>query len=368
MSAPSRTGTGFAGRADWLTRRRILGLALLAATVIALYLCFLLAQPFLPALAWALALAIVARPLHAWIASHVRNPDLAAGIAVALVALTLLAPALLMLHHLLQEVAVGVDRLQTEANSGQWRDSLSELPWLANSVEWVEKHVDVRKEVGRVVTTVAGDVSSLVTGSIWAIAQLLITLFALFYFFRDRHGALEMLRSLVPLSEVETSKVFRRVADTVHATIYGTLFCAAVQGALGGLIFWWLGLPTPVLWGVIMGLLAVVPYFGAFVIWVPAAIYLALTGYWIRAIILTLWGGVIIALIDNLLYPILVGRRLRLHTLPVFFAIIGGLALFGASGVILGPVILAVTSALLDIWHGRIAHSRRTGCEELSQP
>jgi AI-2E family transporter len=128
------------------------------------------------------------------------------------------------------------------------------------------------------------------------------------------------VRSLVPLSEKETNKVFTRVSDTIHATVFGTLAVAAVQGALGGLMFWWLGLPAPILWGAVMGLLAIVPVLGAFVVWLPSTIFLAASGQWGKAVILILWGTVVVGLIDNLLYPILVGKRLRLHTVPVFFA------------------------------------------------
>jgi predicted PurR-regulated permease PerM len=180
-------------------------------------------------------------------------------------------------------------------------------------------------------------------------------LFVLFFLLRDRHRGLAALRSVVPLSEAEADKIFRRVADTIHATVFGTLLVAAVQGALGGLMFWWLGLPAPLLWGLIMGLLAIVPVLGAFVIWVPAALFLALQGDWGKALILTAWGAFVIGLIDNLLYPIFVGKKLRLHTALVFIAIVGGLALFGGSGVILGPVVLAITDALIEIWRRRTA-------------
>ncbi len=146
------------------------------------------------------------------------------------------------------------------------------------------------------------------------------------------------------------TKVFSHVADTIHATIYGTLAAAAVQGTLGGLMFWWLGLPAPVLWGLVMGVMAVVPVLGAFVVWIPAALFLALDGSWGKALILSVWGGVIVGGIDNVMYPILVGNRLKLHTIPAFMAIVGGLIVFGSSGLILGPVTLTVTLLLLEVW------------------
>jgi predicted PurR-regulated permease PerM len=147
--------------------------------------------------------------------------------------------------------------------------------------------------------------------------------------------------------------MFIRVEDTVYATVYGTLAVSAVQGLLGGLMFWWLDLPAPLLWGMVMAVLAVIPVLGAFVVWVPAACFLALEGSWGKALILTLWGAVIVGGIDNLLLPILVGNRLKLHTILAFLSVVGGLMMFGPAGLILGPVALTATTVLLEIWRQR---------------
>ena len=143
------------------------------------------------------------------------------------------------------------------------------------------------------------------------------------------------------------------LADTILATVYGTLAVSAVQGLLGGLMFWWLGLPVPLLWGVVMALLAVLPALGAFVVWIPAALFLMLEGSWEKALILTVWGGVVVGGIDNLLRPILLGDRLKLHTVVAFISLVGGLMLLGPSGLILGPVALTITTELLEVWRKR---------------
>jgi predicted PurR-regulated permease PerM len=148
-------------------------------------------------------------------------------------------------------------------------------------------------------------------------------------------------------------RLYKRVGDTVHATVYGTFAIAAVQGLLGGLMFWWLGLPAPLLWGLVMGLLAIVPMLGAFVVWGPAALFLALEGNWGSALTLVLWGMLVIGTIDNLLRPIFVGNRLKLHTMLTFLSVVGGLLLFGPAGLILGPVVLTITISLLEIWFNR---------------
>jgi predicted PurR-regulated permease PerM len=147
--------------------------------------------------------------------------------------------------------------------------------------------------------------------------------------------------------------LFKRLGDTIHATVFGTVMVAILQGALGGVMFWMLGLPGAVLWGTVMALLAIIPYLGAFIVWMPAAAFLATQGHWWKALILVAWGTIVVGLIDNLIYPILVGNRLRQHTVIAFLAIVGGIAVFGASGLILGPVVVSLTEFLLETWRRR---------------
>jgi predicted PurR-regulated permease PerM len=160
----------------------------------------------------------------------------------------------------------------------------------------------------------------------------------------------------MPLSNQETDRLLERVSDTIHATIFGTVVVAMIQGAMGGVMFVLMGIPGAMLWAVMMGLFAMVPYLGAFVVWGPVAAYLAFHGEWGKAAILTTYGACAIGLIDNLLYPYLVGQRLRQHTVMAFFAILGGVNVFGATGLILGPVLLSVTFFLFDLWRERTAH------------
>jgi predicted PurR-regulated permease PerM len=342
-------------RSGWLSRERALALVLVVATALAVYLCYLLTRPFLPALTWALALAVVAHPLHDWLERRLRRANLAAGVTVVLVAVTIVAPTVFLTQRLGREAARGVEWLQSESTLGHWQAALEGHPRLAYVLSSLGANIDLGNAVEQFSSTLSAAISSVLTGSVWAIAQLLITFLALFYFFRDRRPALRVLRSLVPLSRAEIEEVFRWVADTIYATVYGTLAVALVQGLLGGLMFWVLGLPAALLWGAVMALFAVVPVLGAFVVWVPAALFLALAGSWVKAVILTAWGAGVVSLIDNLLYPILVGKRMRLHTLPVLIAIVGGILLLGSAGLILGPVALAVTVALVDIWRRRTA-------------
>ena len=199
-----------------------------------LVLCWRLVQPFAAPLAWALALAVVAHPLHGWIARRIKAPGLAAGIAVFVIALVFAGLLIFVGHSLVSELATASQAVQSSFQSGQWREQFARSPWLSSTLSVLEQQANLSGQLQSMMTEIGKRLSQFVTGSAWALVELLLTIFVLFYLFRDRHKALATLRSLVPLSERETDEVFTRVADTIHATIFGTLVVAAVQGALGG--------------------------------------------------------------------------------------------------------------------------------------
>ena len=338
-----------------LTRERVLVLVLLVATALSLYLCYEMARPFLPAIAWSLALAIVAHPLHIWIHRRVTQPNLAAALTVTIVAVLLIGPTVLVARRVVQEAAMTWQDFNAAETQDRWQDMLKKTPWMARAYEWVTQEVDLHAQLENAYGWLTSQATGLVTGSLWAITELLIVLFVLFYVLRDWQIGLSTVRSLVPLSHAETDQVFLRVTDTVNATLYGTLVVAVVKGVLTGVAFWALGLPSPLLWGVVTGLVSVIPVFGSFITWVPAALYLLAIGSWIKALVLIVWCGLAVTLIDNWVYPLLVGKKLQLHTVLILFAMLGGLSVFGASGLVLGPVVLAVTEALIEIWRRRTA-------------
>lgn len=339
----------------WGTPTHVYTLVLMAVTVAGIYVCYRLAEPFFPALAWALTLAVLFAPLQRWLESKVKHPNMAAAISVVVAAVIVVVPATFVAQRIVGEAAKGAETIQTIVESGAWRGALEANPRIAPVARWIERQFDLPGMVDTATSWLTNSAASFVRGSVLQLIGMVLIFYMLFYFLRDRRAALESLRSLSPLSEANMTRLFDDVSDTVHATLYGTFAVAVVQGTLGGLMFWWLGLPAPLLWGIVMALLAVVPVLGAFIIWIPAAILLLLQGDWDKALLLTLWGGIVVGGIDNLLYPILVGRRLRMHTVLAFIAIVGGLIVFGPSGLILGPVVFTVTRLLLEIWSRRNA-------------
>lgn len=340
---------------DWSSRSHVHSLVLMAVTAAGIYFCIRLVTPFFPALTWALALAVLFAPLHRWLESKVKYPNLAATICVLVIALIVVISATFMAEQIIDESTVGAEIIKEKVESGEWRRAFEAHPIIAPIGRWIEQQYDVPAIIQSATTWLTNTAASFVQGSVLQLIGIILTFYILFYFLRDWSVALESFRSFSPFSEADTNRLFSEVIDTVHATVYGTLAISIVQGTLGGLMFWWLGLPAPLLWGVVMGLFAIVPVLGAFIIWIPAVIFLVLEGSEGKALLLTLWGTIVIGGIDNLLYPILVGSRLKMHTILAFMSIVGGLIVFGASGMILGPVIFTITRSLLAIWSRRNA-------------
>lgn len=335
-------------------QRMVALLPLVAATATGLFVCWLLAAPFVSAITWAVVLAVLLVPLHAAIEKHLPYRSLPALLTVVVAALVVALPLLFVVQQLVSEAARGIAYLEAVLAGLRPETMLEGVPSIAGVVRWLLERIDPQGALASLAQWLTGRSSDLLVGSLNQAVTLVLTFYLLFYFLRDRQQAVRALTDYSPLRADETQRVMRRFAETVRATILGTVFVAGVQGTLGGIMFWWLDLPTPVFWGLVMGLLAIVPVLGAFVVWVPATVILALQGAWLSAAILTVWGGVIVAGIDNLLFPMLVGNRLRLHTIVAFVGAVGGILVFGAAGLVLGPAAIAVTLVLVEILRERV--------------
>ena len=189
-----------------------------------------------------------------------------------------------------------------------------------------------------------------VGGAVGAVAQMGLVVFTMFYLFRDGDRLRAAVYEMLPLERVQTHAITSRTADVIAATLYGVLVISAIQGTLGTFIFWVLGLPSPLLWGVVMFFLSMIPMAGSFLVWVPAAIVSRAERRLRQGRRPRRVGAIlVIGSIDNFLSPRLVGKRARLHELLIFFAVLGGLQVFGVLGLVLGPVVVAITLALIEM-------------------
>ena len=330
-------------------------IALMLATGIALYLCWLMIQPFLKLLAWAAVLVIVFFPVHRRLLARTKRPATSALLSCLLVIVTILLPVTLIALALYHEITPFAQNLQ--ANIASLLDPNSPvtgrfLNWLGQYVnieQWRSQDLLVERLKG-MSGAIAGRTLDFVGGIAGAVIQIFFAIFTMYYLFRDGNRIVNALPDVLPLKREQSEKIFARTREVISASVYGVLVIATIQGALGGLMFWVLGLPSPLVWGVVMTLLSMIPMVGSFVVWAPAAIFLAISGFWVKAIILTAWGALVIGTIDNFLRPKLVGEKTKLHELFIFFSVLGGLKVFGILGIVLGPVVLAITLALLDVF------------------
>lgn len=345
-------------------RDQIRWFMLLAILAGAIYLCWLMLVPFIGVLLWAGVLTVAFQPLYDRLAKRTGKPELSAALTCLFVILIIGVPLALISWAIIHELSPAISDLQTVVT--QALDPNSELT--GPTVRWLGEHVDLARvraqateQLGEAGSWLAGRTLDIVGSVLTVLVQTLFVLFVMYYLFRDGKQVREGLSSIIPLRNRATYEIFMRTREVISASLYGVLVIAAIQGALGGVAFWALGLPSAIVWGLVMVFLSLIPMAGAFIVWVPAAIFLAVGGAWVKAILLTLWGTIVIGLVDNFLRPKLVGERAKLHELFIFFAVLGGLPLFGLLGIVLGPVVLAIALALF-------AALRQPGPAERSTP
>jgi len=307
----------------------------------------------LSAIAGAIILAVITRHPYNWLATKIKRRSLCAAVALVLITLAVIIPTFFLAQEIGKQAFATINAFRAGAHQEKVTSFIANRPELASSIESFTSSIDINNAARSAASYIGGNVAGFLGNSVRIITQLVVMLFLLFFLLRDRELALESLRSILPLRDYETSQLLERTGETILAAALGRLTIAAVQGVLAGLAFWVLGVPGVILWAFTLAACAMIPAFGSFLVWGPVAIYLGLTGHWGKAAILAIWGGAIVSTIDNILYPILVGSHLRAHTATILLSILGGIALFGPLGIVLGPVLFTIASTLLEIWHNR---------------
>jgi predicted PurR-regulated permease PerM len=335
-------------------------IAVLAATAIALYLCWLMLRPFMGVLAWAIVLVIVFYPVHKRLAERTHRRSLSALISCLLVVLIVVLPLTVLVAAVIQELSKVVPNLPTNLSQ-----VLSQQPAILGRLSgWVQNRFGIDllafqdffiQQLRNVSQQLLGASFSLMGNIVSSIIKAFFVIFTMYYLFRDGDKIVDRLPDALPLTHEQSEPIIRRTQQVVSASVYGVVTIAALQGFLGGLAFWILGIPSPVLWAVLMAFVCMIPVAGSFLVWLPLSIYLMLNGYWFRAVFLIVWGALVISTIDNFLRPKLVGNQTKLHELFIFFSVLGGISVFGLLGIVLGPVVLAITLGLLQTFQLRPA-------------
>jgi predicted PurR-regulated permease PerM len=327
----------------------------IAASVVIVYLCLLVLRPFFHVLVWSSILAIAFYPLYRYLLRYMRKPWLSAFVCSVLVVLAILVPLSFIARVAVEQFLALRDYLQQQFAADGGADTVlqplrSAGAWLqrfgidtTELEEWVTSHAT---EIGRVIAenslVIAANLTSVVVSFVF-------TIFAMFLLFRDGDRIVAKIADLLPFDRGTSRALLGHVRDVVYGSVYGVVVIALIQGLLCGVMFWVLGIPSAALWGAVTVLTSVLPIVGAAAVWVPGTAYLLLAGHWPQAIVLAVWGTLVISGVDNFVRPRLVGGRVGLNELVMFFALLGGLQVFGLIGIILGPTLFAVAASIIEV-------------------
>ena len=331
--------------------------AVVAAALIT-YLLFLVLSPLAQPIAWSLFIAFLLLPLHRWLTRKLRGRTAVSAAALTLFAVIMVLGPLGALGAAfaaqLTELARWAQEFAVEHRPASFAE-LADVPLVGPALAWVQHTTGVTlaqiqawavEAAQAILKALAGLGRAAFLGALGTVIGFALMMFILFFAIRDSERAFRALRELVPVEEKEKTRLFGHLASVTRALVYGAGVTAIVQGTLIGLGFAAVGLPSPVVFGVLAALAALIPLAGTPIVWVPAVIALAAQGRWTAALIMVLWGG-FVTTIDNFLRPWLVSGRAEIGALTVFVGVLGGIAAFGPIGIILGPLVLALAIALI---------------------
>jgi predicted PurR-regulated permease PerM len=329
------------------------GLALLALAVL---------RPFAAAIAWAIVLAVGLRGPWRWIERRLASRrGLAAGVAALLAALMVLLPAVALGTVLFEEASQAARWIAAELR-GQRVTSLGDVvahPIVAGTLDWLQRWTGVapatvQSRVGEAAASLSALVAQksggFVLGFLDALLTFATTIFLLFFFLRDGDTMIAGLADLLPIEPGQRERIVRDLGAMLQAIFRGSLLCALVQGASGGIGWVLAGLPSPVLAGALMAVLSLLPFGGTALVWGPGVLWCWASGRPGAALFLLLWGTIVTAFVaDNLLRPVLLRGAGELNTLVVFLGVFGGLSAFGLLGIFIGPIVLALSCTVVDV-------------------
>ncbi|QXL83229.1 AI-2E family transporter [Comamonas sp. NLF-1-9] len=338
------------------TKNRAL-LILLAAVTLAFGAILL---PLHGAIFWGLVLAILFAPLHRRLLARLpRRPTLAALLTLGACLLIVILPMLAVATSVVQEAGGVYQRVRSgQVNFGDYAQQIwSAMPaWMLRILESLhlgtlgELQTKLASFGAQATQFLANQAVSAGSNTLEFIVNFGVMLYLLFFLLRDGPQLAARIRNAIPLDEAHKRELSAKFITVIRATVKGNVAVAATQGALGGLIFWILNIEGPVLWGVIMAFLSLLPAVGASLIWGPVALYFLATGSTWQGITLVLYGIGVIGVVDNVLRPVLVGKDTKMPDYVVLISTLGGMALFGLTGFVIGPVIAALFIATWDLY------------------
>jgi predicted PurR-regulated permease PerM len=310
-------------------------------------------SPFIYPIFWAAVIAITFYPVYRHINTHIKHESISSALSVGLVILFVFLPLSILSYVLVDQSILLYNRVTHPdfiLQANQLLDRLKDtalLPYISSIEEQIISNSS--SAIQTISSTIFNSLRNITTASIRFIFQCCIMLYTLYYFFKDGTHFLKKLMHLSPLDSKYEELLYTRFTSTARATLKSTLIISGIQGTIGGILFALAGINGAILWGFLMVIIGIIPAFGPSMVLIPVGAFLLLTGgIWQGAMLI--FGGFIVGTIDNLLRPPLIGKDIQMHPLLVFFSTLGGLALFGVPGFIIGPIIVALFISILSIY------------------
>lgn len=313
-------------------------------------------RPFLYPILWAAIIAGMFYPMYTKIKSKINNANLSSLVTILLIFIIIIIPVTLLSGLIVKE-SVDIYTSLTNNQSSIVNTSKDVINWIQNNPITDKLNLDEQAvtnklvEIAKTVTDfILVGAKNLTQNSLTFLIMFIIMFYTLFFFLKDGEKILKRLAHLSPLGEKHEIMMYERFTSTTRAVLKGSLIVGGVQGLLSGLLFYFTGIEGALIWGIITMLFAVIPGFGSYVIWLPAALIMFVLGNNIEGLIILIVGTIVISQIDNLIRPILVGKDTQMHPLLILFSTLGGLILFGISGFIIGPVVAALFLSLWEMY------------------
>jgi predicted PurR-regulated permease PerM len=335
--------------------KQVRSLAFYGAVVLTAVLAYRIVQPFLVEIAWAVVLVICLAPAQARLSRRLGAAP-SAALLTLLVVLVLIVPLLLVAQVLVSEASQAIGYLETHVTNGggpaglvrvAWQWLHQRLPFLPNEEDMARQLSARLGEFANLVAVHANYVVSQVLGFVFSAS---IMLCILYFVLKDAPAMARGVRRLLPFGRERNERLLVLIYDIVSTSVTSTLVIALVQGILGGLMLLLLGVPGALLLAGSIVVLALLPAVGAALVWGPTAIWLALSVSIVKGVVLALFGLLVLSNVDNVVRPLMLSGTARLSTLVLIISLLGGISAFGLVGIVLGPVVAAVFSALVETY------------------
>ena len=332
-------------------RKNIFFAILMIGTLAFLYLL----KPFAYPIFWAAVIAGIFGPLYRRVNWAIGHPNLSASVMLGIVIFVILLPLAVVASVVLAQAIDMYSALKNTEDIQLKAQKVIELlkgnPYLQklelDEVALTEKFYQIAGGISKYIVSY---LTELTQNTLLLIVNFIVMLYCLFFFVRDGETLLRSSLYIFELKDEIGNRIYERFTSTARATLKGTLIIGLIQGTMGGVLFWAVGIQSAFVWGVIMILAAMIPGIGCAIIWAPAAVILLATGHIVEGMAIAAVGALVISSIDNVLRPLLVGKDTQMHPLLIFLSTLGGIAVFGISGFVIGPIITALLSTLWEIY------------------